>query len=136
MPVLIYQLRAVALVILCLVAGTAWAADPDVRGIDVSDNNGRVDWNQVKKDGLVFSFIKATDGISYPEVWYFNENWPKMKAAGIVRGAFHYYEPSNDPIEQANYFADTLLKAGFEDGDMPPVLDIELDGGLGTAIPF
>ena len=87
MPVLIYQLRAVALVILCLVAGTAWAADPDVRGIDVSDNNGRIDWNQVKKDGLVFSFIKATDGISYPEVWYFNENWPKMKAAGIVRGA-------------------------------------------------
>lgn len=98
-----------------------------LKGIDVSNNVGAVDWTQVKADGYAFAFVKATDGVSYPpSVAYFLENWPKMKAAGIVRGAYHFYESGDDPVAQADYFADTLAKAGgLGCGDLPPVLDFE-----------
>ena len=49
-----------------------------------------------------------------------------MKAAGIIRGAYHFYESKDDPVTQANYFASVLQKAGgLEKTDLPPVLDFE-----------
>ena len=95
-------------------------------GVDVSDNVGAVDWEKVATDGYAFAFVKATDGISYPRVDYFYDNWPKMKAAGIIRGAYHFYESGDDPVAQANYFASALQKAGgLGKNDLPPVLDFE-----------
>ena len=97
-----------------------------VLGIDVSDNVGSVNWAEVAAAGYPFAFVKATDGVSYSRVGYFYENWPKMKAAGIIRGAYHFYESGDDPVAQANYFASVLAKAGrLGRDDLPPVLDFE-----------
>jgi len=100
---------------------------PQAKGIDVSDNVGTVDWTQVKADGYTFALVKATDGVSLPSaVEYFNATWPKMKAAGTIRGAYHFYESADDPVAQANYFTSTLANAGgLQAGDLPPVLDFE-----------
>ena len=98
-----------------------------VKGIDVSDNVGTVNWSQVKEDGYAFAFVKATDGVSYP-TGYFNSNWPAMKEAGILRGAYHYFEPNDDPKDQAEFFIKTVGK--LDSNDLPPVLDFEKAGGL------
>ncbi len=97
-----------------------------VLGIDVSDNVGEVDWGRVVAAGYAYAFVKATDGVHYSRVGYFLENWPKMKAAGILRGAYHFYESGDGPEAQADYFASVLERAGgLEKGDLPPVLDFE-----------
>jgi lysozyme len=93
----------------------------DVQGIDVSHYQGTVDWRQVKAVGIQFAFAKATEGVTLldPE---FATNWAGMKAAGILRGAYHFFEPNDDAGQQAAFFLSTVQ---LESGDLPPVLDVE-----------
>ena len=44
------------------------------------------------------------------------------KENGILRGAYHYYRPNENSIEQANFF---IRNVKLENGDLPPILDIE-----------
>jgi len=56
----------------------------------------------------------------------FPTNWPNMKKAGLVRGAYHFFRASEDPDAQATAFVAALQSAGgLEVGDLPPVLDLE-----------
>ncbi|MFY9820321.1 MAG: glycoside hydrolase family 25 protein [Thermoanaerobaculia bacterium] len=92
-----------------------------VQGIDVSHYQGTVDWQQVRAAGIRFAFAKATEGVTLadPE---FAANWAGMKAAGLLRGAYHFFEPTDDAGQQAELFLSTVQ---FESGDLPPVLDVE-----------
>ena len=101
-----------------------------INGIDVSHFQGTVDWPAVKAAGKLFAFAKATDGITYtdPE---FQTNWQGMKAAGLLRGAYHFYESEDDPVSQANNFIKAVGQ--LAPGDLPPVLDVEIfKGNCGT----
>ncbi len=49
----------------------------------------------VEGSGRVFAFAKATDGVSYVDPT-FAANWVAMKQAGLVRGAYHYFEAGMD----------------------------------------
>jgi lysozyme len=111
-------------------------ADPEldpswVLGLDVSHYQGTVDWASVARQGYRFAFLKATEGTSWidPE---FSTNWNGAQAAGLLRGAYHYYEPGSDPGEQAELFLNTVWPHGGQPllapGDLPPVLDIETTG--------
>jgi lysozyme len=93
----------------------------EVRGIDVSHYQGTVDWQQVKAAGNQLAFAKATEGITLLDS-EFATNWAAMKAAGILRGAYHFFEPGDDAGQQATFFLSTVQ---FESGDLPPVLDVE-----------
>ncbi|HEX8686248.1 MAG TPA: GH25 family lysozyme [Pyrinomonadaceae bacterium] len=95
-------------------------------GIDVSHFQGHVDWNAVKAAGCAFAFAKATEGTGVTDP-YFHANWAGMKAAGLLRGAYHFYRAGEPAAGQAAHFLSTV---GFEAGDLPPVLDIELDDGV------
>ncbi|HEV8577853.1 MAG TPA: glycoside hydrolase family 25 protein [Thermoanaerobaculia bacterium] len=98
------------------------AANPaQTRGLDVSHFQGTVDWNQVVQAGYAFAFIKATDGITYVDPM-FATNWSGAKAAGLLRGAYHFFEADDDPQQQAENFLKTVT---LESGDLPPVLDVE-----------
>lgn len=92
-----------------------------VQGIDVSHLQQTIDWNEVRQAGLVFAFMKATDGITWtdPE---FAINWTGAAAAGLLRGAYHFYETNDDPTAQAENF---LSAVQLVPGDLPPVVDIE-----------
>jgi lysozyme len=92
-----------------------------VQGIDVSHYQGTVDWEQVQAAGIRFAFAKATEGTTWtdPE---FATNWAGMKTAGILRGAYHFFEPADDAGQQAQLFLHTVQ---LESGDLPPVLDVE-----------
>lgn len=95
-------------------------------GIDVSHFQGHVDWQAVKAAGCVFAFAKATEGTGVTDP-YFAANWAGMKAAGLLRGAYHFYRAEEPAAAQAAHF---LSNVQFEAGDLPPVLDIEVNDGV------
>lgn len=97
-----------------------------VQGIDVSHFQGTVDWRQVAQAGMSFAFAKATEGITYVDP-QFATNWPGIQAAGLLRGAYHFFEANDDPEAQAQNFLSTVQ---LSPGDLPPVLDIETTAGV------
>ncbi len=91
------------------------------RGIDVSKWQRDIDWAQVKGAGLTFVYIKATEGNAITDP-AFARHWGAARAAGLLRGAYHFYHCDQDPLQQAALFANAL---GADPGEMPPALDVE-----------
>lgn len=108
-------------------------SDP-IQGIDVSHYQGDVDWAKAKAAGIAFAYAKATEGTDYVDP-SFGGHWPAMRAAGIARGAYHFFETGDDPVAQADHFVHTL--GALDAGDLAPVVDIESFkgdyGGRGVA---
>ena len=102
------------------------SSNGDARGIDVSHYQGTVYWPGVFAAGIQFAFAKATEGLTWVDP-QLATNWPAMKAAGLLRGAYHFYEPADDPASQAQHFLSTVK---LEPGDLPAVLDVEINGGV------
>ncbi|OXA92235.1 glycoside hydrolase family 25 protein [Flavobacterium hercynium] len=96
-----------------------------VVGIDVSEFQGKIDWDEIsileEKYPVQFVFIRATAGNDRVDR-KFKRNWDEAKKKKIMRGAYHYYRPNENSIEQANLFIKTVK---LQTGDLPPVLDIE-----------
>ena len=96
-----------------------------VAGIDVSQFQGKIDWEDVKmieeKFPIKYVFIRATAGDNKVDSRY-KENWKKAKKYGFLRGAYHYYRPNENSVIQAKLFIKTV---SLQKGDFPPVLDIE-----------
>lgn len=109
------------------------AGPTTLRGIDVSYYQGNVDWVKVKAAGQSFAFARVSDGIDHPDT-KFAQNWPAMKAAGLTRGLYQFFRPARDVTAQVSLLSAKLDAAGgLEPGDLPPVLDLESDGGLPAA---
>jgi lysozyme len=99
-------------------------------GIDISNNNGSVDWARVKTTGVAFAYLKATEGTSFVDGTY-AANRSAAKAQGIRVGAYHFARPGKSaPGPQAEHF---LTHAQPTKGELRPVLDLEDHGGLGPA---
>ncbi len=94
------------------------------KGIDVSHYNGSVDWQKVKAAGYSFGIAKASEGMDFTDPM-FTANWSNMKAAGIARGAYHFYVTEDDPKKQAEFFISIV---SLQTGDLIPVVDIETLG--------
>ncbi|WP_201984269.1 glycoside hydrolase family 25 protein [Hymenobacter rubidus] len=92
-----------------------------VHGIDVSAYQGRIDWPEVARNKVRFAFIKASEGATLRDA-RFARNWREARAAGVLCGAYHYFQPNRDGKIQADLFAHTVPLAP---GDLPPVLDVE-----------
>jgi lysozyme len=104
-----------------------------VKGVDVSIYQGAVDWAKVKAAGMTFAFARISDGTRSIDS-QFPRNWPGMKAAGLVRGAYQYFRASQDPVAQADIVVDKILAAGgLDDTDLPPVIDLEETDGQTSA---
>ena len=97
-----------------------------IRGIDVSDYQPNVNWQAVAKGGILFAFVKSTEGATLVSQT-FARNWAAMKAAGIQRGAYHFFRPESSIQGQVDLFLKTVK---LEAGDLPAVLDLENTGGL------
>lgn len=93
-------------------------------GIDVSRHQGSVNWQAVRSAGHTFAFIKATDGIGYSYIWWFHQNMPLVKAAGLVPGAYHFLLDHHPGEAQARYYVQEVNRSGGFDG-VVPIVDIE-----------
>lgn len=99
-----------------------------VPGIDVSYWNSGIDWPKVRATGQRFMFAKATEADSYKDPTL-GANWKGAKSAGMLRGAYHFFRCQVDPKKQAKNYID-YLKSMKDDGELPPVLDLELSDGM------
>jgi lysozyme len=102
----------------------------NAQGIDVSHFQGTVSWQQVQQAGILFAIAKATDGLTWTDP-DFTANWSGMKEAGLLRGAYHFFEPADDAAQQAEFF---LSVVQLESGDLPPVLDVEKAASTSEAL--
>jgi lysozyme len=94
-------------------------------GIDISEYQDKIDWDSPKEiEGgfpIEFVFIRATVGNDRLD-YKFKKYWKKAKEKKLICGAYHYYRPNENSIEQANNF---IKNVRLHKGDFPPVLDIE-----------
>ncbi|WP_275428573.1 GH25 family lysozyme, partial [Enterobacter hormaechei] len=61
-----------------------------VHGTDVSKYQSTIDWAAVRGNRISFVFIKATEGADRVDD-RLADNWQAARAAGIPRGAYHFY---------------------------------------------
>ncbi|MEY4384666.1 MAG: hypothetical protein RI995_2208 [Bacteroidota bacterium] len=98
-----------------------------IHGIDLSHFNGKINWNSLSKVNLFdtvsikFIYFKATEGRQLVDK-DFEQNWKQSKNKGFIRGAYHFFVPNRDPVEQAKNFCRTV---DLRNGDLPPVCDFE-----------
>ena len=98
-----------------------------LRGVDVSSYQGAINWSAVRASGITFAFAKSSEGSSLVDP-YFARNWAGMRAAGIVRGAYHFFHPGVSAQTQVNLVVSTVGR--LEADDLPIVLDFETLDGL------
>lgn len=77
-----------------------------MKGIDVSNNQGCIDFAQVKNSGVEIVYIKATEGITYTDP-YLITNYNNAKVAGLKVGFYHFLR-ANNPITEAQHFLRTI----------------------------
>lgn len=101
------------------------------RGLDASYAQAAIDWQAVKAAGITFAVARATYGASVRDNT-FAHNWPGMRAAGLLRSAYHFALPGqtspiprDDASRQAQAFVAAIRAAGGYDADLPTVLDLE-----------
>ena len=99
----------------------------EIHGIDVSHHQGHIDWDKLKDRGMIdkfpvrFVMIKATEGSTQTDE-NFQENFHQAREHGFTRGAYHFYSVHSPAETQAQHF---LSQVKLENGDLPPVLDVE-----------
>lgn len=92
-----------------------------VHGIDISKWQGEIDWNEVRRAGIAFVFMKATEGGDHTDNRY-ESYWRGARAAGIAHAPYHFYYFCRPAREQAEWFIANVPRASVH---MPPVLDVE-----------
>ncbi len=101
-----------------------------LEGVDVSKWQGTVDWAAVRGAGKVFAVARISDGLTHPDLM-FSANYAGIKAAGMIRGSYQFFEPAENALDQANMVLQAV--GSLQPGDLPPILDVEVTGGVSQA---
>ncbi|MCS3529170.1 GH25 family lysozyme [Chryseobacterium sp. JUb7] len=101
-------------------------SESTLRGIDVSHWNGNITEDLPKKDQLNFVICKSTQGEHEVDP-DFRKNWKFLEEKNIKKGAYHFYVYSQNPIQQAIHFSNTVGE--IKHSDFPLIIDIE-EGSL------
>lgn len=113
-----------------------------VYGIDISHHQGIVDWDSLAlycnaqgevfrnypytrayMQPVMFVYIKATEGETKRDKRYWH-NVLEARRHGIPNGAYHFLRLGSDVKSQVMNF---LMLTKWQKGDLPPVLDVELE---------
>ena len=100
------------------------------RGIDISEFQGEIDFEEVRRSGIEAVYIRVGAGEYTDE--YFAENYERAKAVGLKIGFYHYVTARSvdEGRRQARFFAS--LAAGREP-DMRLAMDFEYFGSLSVS---
>lgn len=99
-----------------------------VPGIDVSYWQSEVDWPSVRASGQRFAFLKAMEGLSFTDPT-FEDNWYGAKTVDLLRGAYSFFHPNQDPKQQADRFIQTMRNLN-DGGELPCSIDLEVTDGI------
>lgn len=91
-----------------------------MRGIDVSENNGVVDWGAVKANGFDFAIIRIGYGRGNLDSEFYN-NVNGAINAGLSIGVYHYSYAINEEraADEAEFVLNTLNDAGLTADKLP-----------------
>lgn len=121
-------LAAAALVLLLLngvvIPNRIGAEKYPVKGVDVSNWQGDIDWDVLAGQGISFAFIKATEGSSFVDA-RFSLNWERAQDTDLRIGAYHFFSYDSPGATQAENFIRTVPAC---EGMLPPVIDLEFYG--------
>jgi lysozyme len=101
--------------------GVSRAHRMPVQGIDVARYQGEIDWDQVRRAGIRFAYMKTTEGGDHVDPTFYR-NWEGAARAGIARGAYHFIYWCRTASEQALWFTMAVPR---DPNALPPVLDLE-----------
>lgn len=99
---------------------TPWA-DRYVMGVDVSNHQGAIDWRALASTDVRFAYIKASEGGDHRDA-RFAVNWRDAEAAGLKRGAYHFFTLCRGGREQAANFIGAVPR---DPAALPPAVDLE-----------
>lgn len=136
-----WRLAAIPLLILAALGAAAWwlwlpnwrpaLREGERYGVDVSRHQAEIDWDRVAADGIDLAYLKATEGSDLSDE-RFDENWAEAGAAGLERGAYHFFTLCTAGEDQALNF---LTVAAPEPGALAPAVDLELAGNCSERPP-
>ena len=98
-----------------------------IHGIDISHYQGDINWQMLRNNAeishtpLRFVIIKATEGSNRLDAC-FDKNFYEAREHGFIRGAYHFWSTRTSAQQQAAFF---IRNVKLQEGDLPPVLDIE-----------
>ncbi|MBY0568964.1 MAG: glycoside hydrolase family 25 protein [Hyphomonadaceae bacterium] len=92
-----------------------------VQGVDVSHHQGAIDWRTLAADDIAFAYIKATEGADHIDA-RFAFNWREAAAAGLYRGAYHFFTLCRSGASQAQNFIAVVPR---DAGALPAAIDLE-----------
>jgi len=93
-----------------------------IHGIDVSHDQGNINWSQVMTDDIDFVYLKATDGITYTDP-LFHEYMSVLRDQELLYGAYHFFETEDDPEKQAQNFLQQISDYPLR---LAPMVDVEV----------
>jgi GH25 family lysozyme M1 (1,4-beta-N-acetylmuramidase) len=101
---------------------------PKYQGIDVSDWQGYIDYQEVRNNGIEIVYIKSSQGSNYKDP-YFDINYENAKANGLKVGFYHFLTATNteEAEQEASFFASVI---SGKSPDCKLVMDYETFGGI------
>ena len=124
-----------ALLSLCLLSAaptvTVLANTRVNHGVDVSEWQGDIDFDAVRRSGVDIVYIRAGEGSNYTDA-YLNQHYDGARAAGLKIGFYHYVTASNteEARQQAEFFYSLIRDKAI---DCRPAMDFESFPGLDRA---
>ena len=96
-----------------------------MKGIDVSENNGNVDWQAVANAGYEFAIVRCSYGRTSKDD-RFIENVNGAHAAGLKVGAFHYgYALTREAATEEAEFCHKVIEESGIGLELPVFYDME-----------
>ena len=92
-----------------------------MKGIDVSNNNGNINFTKVKSEGIECCYIKATEGTTFKD-GYLYTNYCNAKQNSLKVGFFFFLVGTSSPETQATSFYNSIKD---KSSDLIPMLDVE-----------
>ena len=93
-----------------------------IHGIDVSHDQGNINWSEVMTTDVGFVYLKATDGITYTDP-RFHDYMSILRNKDLLYGAYHFFEAEDDPEKQAQNFIQQISAYPLR---LSPMVDIEV----------
>jgi GH25 family lysozyme M1 (1,4-beta-N-acetylmuramidase) len=92
-----------------------------IKGIDISNNDGNVDFSKIASDGVQYVYVKATEGQSFQDS-FMDGFYNGCKSNNLKVGAYHFLVGTSSPESQAQNF---YQKIKDYEWDLIPMMDIE-----------
>lgn len=92
-----------------------------IKGIDISNNNGSIDFSSVARDGVEYVYMKATEGATFKDSrmeGFYNQ----CKSNDLKVGAYHFLVGTSTPEAQVQNFYSKIKDC---DWDLVPMMDVE-----------